>query len=165
MPAVSTSPKSAHVLFLSLAVALAAAPSPVRAQPHAPAPPPDAAAVEQWLRRACGVGQNPDAAWGAAHVRLPVTVDECAGESRRRCRHRSERDAAAALRLACEADVVDSLRRGDRFADWSAGLDGRRFVARGSQRRVVANIGQFQRALVLVTDAAHEATLAAVDDR
>lgn len=153
-------PKVSRLVALSLAGSLSAA-----AQPVANAPPPDAATVARWFQRACGAGQHADAAWGAAHVRVPVTVDQCEGEARRRCRHRSERNAAAALRLACEVDVVDALGHGTNFAEWSAGMDGRRFVARGRQRRVEAMIGQFTRVLVLVGDGAGEATLVAVDDR
>ncbi len=73
--------------------------------------PPDPAMVERWLQQTCGVGRTADAAWGAAHVRVPVAIDECSGESRRRCRHRNERNAAAALTMACEANVVGELRR------------------------------------------------------
>lgn len=149
-------------------LALVALSSTVHAQPRAPSAPPDAAAVERWLRRACGVSGPADAAWGAAHVRVPVTLDLCQGEAQRRCRHTVRRDAAEALRVACEVDLVDTLRRGSPHATvaaWVAESEGAHFTARRGARRVEALIGQFGRTLVMVTGADGEATLTAVDDR
>lgn len=152
----------------ALAASLAAPPRPARAQPRPMPAAPDAPAVERWFQRACGVGRAADTAWATSHVRAPVTVDRCEGESRRRCRHNTLRDAAEAVRLACEGDVVERLRREApalTFAAWSAEMDGRRFVARGATRRVEGLIGQFARVLVMTAGADGEATLTAIDER
>jgi hypothetical protein len=123
--------------------------------------------VERWLRRACGIGGPADAAWGAAHVRVPMTVYTCAGELHRRCRRATERRAMMAVTLACEVDLVESLRAGDpaTLAAWAAESEGVHFRGRGETRRVDAVVGQFGRTLVMVAGADGEAILTSIDDR